>query len=303
MAGRFARRYGCAQQSAKLGTYTHTRRAAWALALTLLCTSWAAAAAPNQATSSRAAREDAIRSIPIDRIEPGMQKKIKETLEATSLYRRLPVQVTQCDPDMYLFLVRHPEVVVNIWEVMNISNVALARTGPDTFRATDNAGTSCAVKFCYSDHETHVIYAEGSYSGPLFQRPLRARCVLLLKSGYLQETDGQYYVTSRMDTFIQIEHAGIEMLAKTLQMLVHRSADYNFIETAAFLGTVSRTAEANPGGMQRLATKLMNLNPEVRDRFAELSVGVNQKARERQVLQTSAMPVEEIEPEQVSSAR
>ena len=91
---------------------------------------------------------------------------------------------------------------------MKISNVALSRTGADTFRASDNAGTLCDVKYCYSDHDTHVIYAEGSYNGPAVQPPVRARCVLVLKSGYMQETDGRYYVTSRMDTFIQIDHAG-----------------------------------------------------------------------------------------------
>jgi len=232
-----------------------------------------------------------------------MREKIKSTVEATSLYRRLPVQVTECDPEMYLFLVRHPEVVVNIWEVMNISNVALERTGPDSFRATDNMGTLCAVKFCYSDHETQVIYAEGSYSGPMFHRPLKARCVLLLKSGYMQETDGRYFVTSRMDTFIHIEHAGVEALAKTLQMLVHRSADYNFIETAAFLGTVSRTAESNPSGMLRLAGKLQNLEPEVRQKFAELSLDVGEKARSRQHEQAAALPVPGEGPAQVSSTR
>ena len=212
-------------------------------------------------------------------------------LRGTTLYRRLPVQVTPCDPDMYLFLVRHPEVVVGIWEVMNISNVALARTGPDTFRASDNAGTLCHVKYCYSDHETQVIYAEGAYNGPMFNRPVRARCVLVLKSGYLQETDGRYYVTSRMDTFIEIDHTGVEILAKTLQMLIHRAADYNFVETAAFFATVSRTAEENPRGMQRLARKLAGVEPQVRDRFAEISQTIGEKAQERAELQTSlAMP-------------
>jgi hypothetical protein len=257
-------------------------RACAAVALMLAVTGAASAASPNQATSSRAAREDAIRSIPWDMLAPDMRQKIEGTITATSLYRRLPVQVTPCDPDMYLFLVRHPEVVVNIWEVMQISNVAIQRTGPDTFRATDNAGTACDIKFCYSDHETHVIYAEGAYSGPMFAKPIRARCVLLLKSGYLQETDGTYHITSRMDTFIQIEHTGVEILAKTLQMLIHHSADYNFVETAAFLGNISRTAEANPFGMQRLADRLTNLEPEVRERFAELSLEVGRKANERQ---------------------
>lgn len=274
------------------------------LGILVACGLPAVAASPNQATSSRAAREDAIRSIPMDKLDPDVRKRVATTLEETSIYRRLPVQVTPCDPEMYLFLVRNPEVVVGIWEVMNISNVALARTGPDTFRASDNAGTLCKVKYCYSDHETQVIYAEGTYSGPMFNRPLRARCVLLLKSGYLQETDGRYYVTSRMDTFIQIEHAGVELLAKTLQMLVHSAADYNFIETAAFMATVSRTAEVNAPGMQRLAGKLTNVHPEVRDRFAEISQTVGDKARSRQAMQTSAaVPVSKASVQGTSSRR
>jgi len=232
-----------------------------------------------------------------------MKAKIQSTLTSTSLYRRLPVQVTPCDPDLYLFMVRHPEVVVNIWEVMKISNVAIQRTGRDTFRASDNAGTLCDVKFCYSDHETQVIYAEGSYNGPLFSKPIQAKCVLLLKSGYMQETDGRYFVTSRMDTFIQIENAGVELLAKTLQMLVHRSADYNFIETASFLSTVSRTAEENPGGMQRLAGKLTNLQPEVRQRFADLTLEVGERAQARETVPTSAEIPEDSQPARVSVRR
>lgn len=267
------------------------RRGEYWLAIACLLLAGAAsaeAASPNQATSSRAARDEAIRSVPYEKIAPELTEKIRSAMAHASIYRRLPIQVTDCDPDLYLFLVRHPEVVVNIWEVMKISNVALSRTGADTFRASDGAGTLCEVKFCYGDHDTHVIYAEGSYDGPLFNRPVQAKCVLVLKSGYMRETDGRYHVTSRMDTFIQIDHAGVELLAKTLQLLVHRSADYNFVETAGFLGTVSRTAEANPSGMCRLAEKLTNVEPEVRDRFSELSVQVGKKARERDAIQASA---------------
>lgn len=237
----------------------------------------------------------------MDKLDPAIRVKVATTIAETSLYRRLPIQVIDCDPDLYLFLVRHPEVVVNIWEVMKISNLALQRTGPDTFRASDNAGTLCDVKFVYSDHETHVIYAEGMYSGPLLSKPVRAKCVLLLKSGYLQETNGRYYVTSRMDTFIQIEHVGLELLAKTLKPLMHRSADYNFVETAAFFGTLSRTAEFNSSGMYRLAGKLTNLQPEVRDRFAQLSLDVGSKARQREAVKASAVgPLPQAAPTRVS---
>ncbi|HEX3726636.1 MAG TPA: hypothetical protein VHV08_10355 [Pirellulales bacterium] len=248
---------------------------------------FAAPLAP-QGSSGRAAREEAVQSIPMDKIAPGDKEKILATISGTSIFRRLPIQVTACDPDLYLFLVRHPEVIVNIWEVMKISNVALARTGENSFRAADGAGTLCTVKYCYSNHDTQVIFAEGSYDGPLFSRPVRAKCLLVLKSGYMRETNGRYYVTSRLDTFIQIEHAGVELLAKTLQPLVNRSADYNFIETAAFVGTVSRAAEVNAAGVSRLAQKLTNLEPNTRDRFAQIALEVGRKARQRDALQAAA---------------
>jgi hypothetical protein len=128
--------------------------------------------------------------------------------------------------------------------------------------------------------------------------------VLVLKSGYMQETDGRYYVTSRMDTFIEIDHAGVELVAKTLQMLVHRAADYNFVETAAFFATISRTAEVNAPGMRKLAGKLPNVDPSVRERFAELSLDIGEKARHR-VGSTAAVaiPVSQTTPQHDASLR
>jgi hypothetical protein len=115
----------------------------------------------------------------------------------------------------------------------------------------------------------------------MFARPLKAKCVLLLKSGYMQETNNRYYVTSRLDAFIEIDQVGVELLAKTFQPLITKTADYNFIETTAFLGNMSRTAELHPRGMQRLATKLSSVDPQIRDRFAELSLQVAERGVER----------------------
>ena len=199
-----------------------------------------------------------------------------------SVFRRSPVHVSACDPEMYLFLVRHPEVLVNIWGVMGISNVSIKRTGDVTFRAADGSGTLCDVEFLYGDHKKHVIYAEGSYQGPLFKKPIRARCVLIVRSGYVRETDGRYHVTSRLDMFIKIENLAVELLAKTFQPMVGKASDTNFTETASFIARVSRTAEKNPKGMNGLARKLTKLTPEVRKEFSSLSAKVGEKAKQRQ---------------------
>ncbi|MCH8924462.1 MAG: hypothetical protein IIA67_15095, partial [Planctomycetes bacterium] len=73
-----------------------------------------------------------------------------------------------------------------------------------------------------------------------------------------------------------------------LQPMVGKASDTNFNETAAFVSRVSRTAERNPAGMKRLAKKLSNLTPEVREKFAGLSVRVGEKAKQRQAAARAA---------------
>ena len=244
--------------------------------------------APNKADTSSAARADAIKLLPLDRLSPEARRKVSAVVDKASVFRRSPIHTGACDPEMYLFLVRHPEVLVNIWEVMGISNVALKRTGEVTFQASDGAGTLCDVEFLFGDSQTHLIYAEGSYDGPLFIKPVRAKCVLVVRSGYVRGKDGQVHVTSRLDTFIKIDNRAIELLAKTFQPMVGKTSDTNFKEMAAFVARVSRTAERNPAGMKRLAEKLSKLTPEVREEFAELSLKVGERAKLRQAAAKTA---------------
>jgi hypothetical protein len=232
-------------------------------------------------SSSKSTRQEAIKNIPLDKLDDDFKAKVSLVTSQAGIFRRLPVQVIDCDPDLYLFLIRHPEVIVNIWELMGISKVTMERTGPTSFEASDHAGSRGSVHFCYSNQDTQLIYAEGSYDGPLFTRPLRARCVLLLKSAYVREADNRDYVTCRMDAFIHIENMGVDLLAKTFQPLVTKSADYNFSETAAFVSMVSKTAQRNSRGMVRLAAKLTSTQPEVRQQFATVASQVGERAAER----------------------
>lgn len=209
-----------------------------------------------------------------------MRAKAQAVLADTSVFRRLPVQVMQCDPDMYLFLVEHPDVVVNIWQVLGVSELSLTETGPATFQIAEDAGAQGTMKLLYSSHDTHVFYAEGQCEGPFAAKPIQGRVVAVLKSGYVRETNGRYYITCRLDAFLQVDRVGVEFMTKTLQPLVGRVADLNFAQTANFISSLSRTTERNLDGMLRLTTKLSDVQPTVRDRFAQLAHQVSEKASE-----------------------
>jgi hypothetical protein len=234
---------------------------------------------PTKASTSAAARADAAKSIPFDQLDEQSRAVASDIVKKASIFRRMPVSVVDCDPNLYLFLVRNPEVVVNIWQVMNVTTVSADRVKPGVYKATDGAGTACNIQFVHSSPDTHVILADGAYSGPLFLRPVKCRCVLVLKSGYVKETDGRIHVTSRMDTFIDIDSAGVAIIAKTVQPLVGKAADHNFTETSGFFGTLSRAAERNPAGLEKLSAKLTKIDPKVRDAFLQQTAAIAASAK------------------------
>ena len=266
---------GWRQRAAACGR-SHALRAAIhvvsiaALAACLLAGA-ARGASPMQGTTSRQAREDALRSVPLAKLPIDKQAKVAKLLSDTTVFRRLPTQVIQCDPAFYTFLLEHPDVIVNIWSALGISEVRLTRTGDDTFQANDGAGTSGAVEYLYRGADMHVFYGEGLYTGAMFSKPVRGKCLLLLKSGYLRETNGRYYVTCRLDAFMHLDNVGVELLAKTFQPLIGPVADHNFRETVSFVESLNRAAEINYSGVQELAKKLDKISPETRREWSALS--------------------------------
>ncbi|GIW91360.1 MAG: hypothetical protein KatS3mg109_1792 [Pirellulaceae bacterium] len=230
------------------------------------------------ASSSREAYAEALSVLPVEELTEAARAKILAVVQQPTIYRRLPVEVIDCDPDLYLFLVRYPEVVVNMWQLMGVTRVRIRRTAPYVFEANDGAGTQSTVELVYGNRDKHLWHATGYYEGPLFKRRVNGACVLLLQSGYSQSPSGRLLISTRLDMFVALENVGAEFVARTLHPLVGKTADHNFSETVRFVAQVSQQAEINRSGMQRLADRLDNVDSAVRRQFAALVAGVSERA-------------------------
>jgi hypothetical protein len=227
------------------------------------------------ATSDRRARDEAIRTIPWKQLAEPQRRKLQDVVQNASMYRRLPTRVIDCDPELFTFLLRHPEVVVNVWQIMGVSKVTMQRVSNQAYQADDGAGTTGNVRYLYTDwgpdaQNLAVVYADGAYDGKPFIKPLRAQSVILLQSGAVQETNGRSYVSVRIDSFVHIEQIGVELIARTVQPWINQTADRNLIETLGFVSTFSQTAEKNPQGMQRLAARLQTVDEPTRGELVQL---------------------------------
>jgi len=247
----------------------------------------------NSGNTGRQAREEAVRAIPFDQLTDEMRNRIQDVVAKPTIYRRMPKHSMECDHQLYLFLIRNPEVVVNIWEVMGATQIELQRTGPYAFSATDGAGTTSKVELAYGTKNLHIFYGDGFYEGSMLKNRVPGRAVLVLRSQYQQGPDGDKVVNSMLDMFVELDNATVDVIAKTLHPIIGRFADLNFLESAAFVGRLSQATGQHGDAMQRLAGRLKNVSPEVRRQFAEIAgkVASDAAARQRSSRSTARVPV------------
>lgn len=280
---------------AEIGPYScdaacSIRRARSAFILMAWTLVWTGGAHVHAATigkplTGRDVQVESTRAIPWSKLDPNFSAEVRKVIEHPCMFRRMPTEMIRCDRELFSFLIRYPEVVANIWQLMGISKVTVQRVGSEQFTASDGAGTTTDVRLVYDDGTMQVLYCEGEYQGPLFKRRLRGNCVLILTSAATSDRSGATHITARMDVFLRIEDLGVDVLTRTLHPLLGKSADRNFVETLAFVEKISRTAEENGPGIERLANRLVGVDPVVRTRFADTSMAIYQ-----QQLTVSAIP-------------
>jgi hypothetical protein len=244
-----------------------------------------------KANTSRGARDEAVRAIPLNSLTREARARATAVIQNTSIYRRLPLQTIDCEPELYAFLARHPEVVVNIWHLMGITQMQLDRIDATHFTVADGEGTKGQLEYLFASPELYVMYSEGTYDGPLYPRTVRGKCLMLLRTRYQRQPNGRYQVVGQLDTFLAVENLGVEVLAKTFQPIIGKAADHNFTETANFVANLSRTAETNEQGVLRLGRKLNRVDARTRQRFLELVAAIPDKMAMAEVDRASASEV------------
>jgi len=248
----------------------------------------AAEADPPKATSSREAREDAVRGIPFDRFDAEVERQVRAVVDNTSIFRRLPTQSVRCDPALYDFLIDHPDATVDLWQLLGMSKMSLVKSGDNTYEMDDGQGTTGQVRVIYRNPDTRVFYCTGGYEGKVFHRRVNGRCVLVLRTSYAREPNGEWLISSRLDTFIALEQVGAELMARTFKPLVGKVIDHNFIEAMAFAGSLSKTAEINPASTIALSDRMRNVAPADQQQLAELLSAIGSAAAGQDAVRTAA---------------
>ena len=242
----------------------------------------AAAALPilpaDTGTSSRETRRQAEAALPLARMPEEERTIAERQVQATALYRRLPVATVACEPEFLDFILSRPDTLVDLWRVLGISRLALDPAGPGRWRLADGWGTVGSVRLLHHERRgaggLFVFVGRGGYTGPLAPRDLTGSCLVMVRHWPVAaDEDGGPRQAVQVDAFLDVDGIGLEIVTRVLQPLVVHSAASNLHEISLFVSQFARAAARNPVGVARLTDRMSRTGAGDRRALATLAAG------------------------------
>ncbi len=229
-------------------------------------------------SSGREVRRRAVEAIPLDRMGRAERQVAEQALQQTTLYRHLPAASITCDAGLLDFILTKPEALVDVWRVLGISRLALDPTAPGRWRLSDGYGTVGTVQLLHRERSDRgglcVFHGRGAYDGPLAPKQLTGSCLVVVR--YVAEPalpGARPRQTVQVDAFLDVDGVGLELVTRTLQPLIVRSAATNAHEISLFVSQFAAAAARNPEAVSRLADRMTRTLPQDRSTLVALASG------------------------------
>ena len=220
----------------------------------------------------------ALAALPLERMPPEHRRVAEHFADAATLHRRLPAETIQCDARFLEFVLTKPETLVEVWRVLGISHVALDPVAAGTWRLSDGYGTTGTVRLIHHDRAAGggllVFHGRGGYDGPLAPKPLTGSCLLVVRHTPVGDAHRPAQRVE-IEAFLDVDGLGLEVVTRTLQPLIVRSAAANMHEICLFVSQFARAAERNPAGVTRLANRMGRTPPADRRALVALAAGTS----------------------------
>jgi hypothetical protein len=157
-------------------------------------------------------------NVPLANIPEKFREGVRVTLEKTTLFSQGPVEAFACQPNVYYWLLDHPDRGVVAWRRLGAQCVMINERGPGRFGWTDEHGSDLQWETVYAARDRHIWYAEGKVRPGLLLPlvPVKTLVVLRFAEQDGQAVGGGKIMQQQADMFLYTDSAGAALATKLL---------------------------------------------------------------------------------------
>lgn len=215
-------------------------------------------------------RADPAKVIPLEQVAPQAREAVAEVIRDAHFHRQGKSDTFPCNPRIYAKLLGEPAVTLALWQDLGPSPARLQQTGPDRYQGTDGAGTSATWEFVLKSPRLNVLLCDLNYSSPRGNARLEGRIVLVVRSGFFREVNGEYWVQHELEAFVKVDSRGWKAVAVTVRPLIEKLLEDQVQEAGWFVSLMGRLVEVYPSWATDVVGKQAQIAPEARASFVEV---------------------------------
>jgi len=174
------------------------------------------------------------------------------------------------DPEIYQFLLLHPDLVIAFWEHLGSTQFSLYEVKENQFILKETTGSTAVIEILHRTNDLCIAYAKGEYRGPLLSKPYHGDVILILRTQFTRDEMNEPMVVCNLDTFVQFNNVGMDVLAKLFFASLTKVTDNNFEVTLSFVSQVSRAAAYNTAALKSTTEELPSIRQSICEEFCEV---------------------------------
>lgn len=200
--------------------------------------------APRDARAGR--RNDPAAIIPLDQVAADRRDSVAEVIREATFHKQGKPETFPANPRLYLSLLNEPAVTLALWQDLYPTTARLRQVAPGRYTGNDGNGANATWEYVYRSPRLHVLYSDLQYNSPRGNARLEGRIVLVVRTGFFKEVNGEPWVQHDVEAFVKIDSRGWKAVAATVRPIIEKLLSDQVQEAGWFVSLMARLVEMHP---------------------------------------------------------
>jgi len=222
-------------------------------AIVLFCLVALAAPVPAQ---SRGEKSRAYGKLPLpvalEAMPAATRDALAKVMKDATLSAVSPAEEFVAHPDMYQWLLDHPDRVATAWRRLGIPCVGITNKGDGRFTWSDGLGSDIAWVTAVRGPNLRIWYAEGQAKAASTLPTIPVKAVAVLRHNRRTDDAGQVLVTHEVDVYLQTDSKAAALVARLLGPAAPRMAEQGASQLLMFFSAMAKHLDEHPEELPKL---------------------------------------------------
>jgi hypothetical protein len=174
----------------------------------------------------------------------GQRARLDPVANAAAVSTRVDAEPFVGRPDVFEFLLNHPEFASRVTRVLRVARYRIWRE-PEGLWLDDGWGTVGRFDIVYAVGRTRVMHARGVYSRRLLP-DIRGEAIVMIEYDVRPAPEGRSLIAATVTGFVKLDSGFLSGATNVLGPIAQRKADHEARVLMRVFSKVSRAADEQP---------------------------------------------------------